>query len=597
MDVTDPRGQTVELRIFARDLADPYGHVVQFCDFHSFDDMDICTGDMLRNLAPVLDIFLRSVESNFAEAFLAMDGDHSYTISIEEFAGYATAARDKGNADPSEPAQSSVLWPAEAEAAAFTGADNPVLDLCDHPWVGSASAPLNTTNLKPIVLVISHCQHDLKWLDKHFQTIPIRETFVISKCGAPVTPLPSRFNMSIIDLPNVGKCDHTWAHWMAHASAMLSDDDVVVFLKDTYLEKPHQLNQEHTGLHEMIAGTIEYGFACGYRPTGGFSIFHNTAQLALFEVAHYTIHWQPSGRNDTGFIPAKLRPLGEWARYMNYTLPWPAAPVCYGGSFAVKASRIAPKRQLMKRFEEALSHGNNIEEGHYAERSWAALFHSIDGREGMLTPMLKWATSELNQNGGYMGMLLGCRKPVPCDSLQVTSIHTAFEKVDADGNCEISPAELMQALQLDPDQRPELLELGLGFRVPDADLKPFLLGGGRRRPRWIWRGAADWLWVDWRGAANKSTHTREAALLAEIADLKAKNALQANELATDGQVDGRIGGRMDGWTDGRTHAHMHARMHARTHARTHTRTRTPMRVCMHTCRHGSLPSLERDLPR
>ena len=256
------------------------------------------------------------------------------------------------------------------------------------------------------------------------------------------------------------------------------------------MKRPHQMAVEHRGLHEMIAGTIEYGFACGYRPTGGFSIFHDTSQLVLFEAGTHNIHWEPSGRNDTGYIPAKLRPLGEWARYMNYTLPWPAAPACYGGSFAVKASRIAPKRQLMKRFEEALSHGNNIEEGHYAERSWAALFHTIDSRGSMLTPMLKWATSEVNVNGGYMGVLVGCRKPVPCDALQLTSIHTAFEKVDADGNCEISPAELLQALILDLEERPELLGMGLEFKVADAELEPFLLGGGQLGPRWVWRGAA-----------------------------------------------------------------------------------------------------------
>ena len=288
-------------------------------------------------------------------------------------------------------------------------ANNPTRDLCKHVWVGDASTPLNTTSLHPIVLVISYCQHNLEWLDKYTQTIPIRQTFVISKCDTPVTPLPLRLNASTIILPNVGRCDHTWAYWMAHEFAVLGNDDVVVFLKDTYGEHPQQHNQERKGLHNMIAGAIEYGFGCGLRPTGGWSIWHETSKLILFQIARYTITWNPSGRNDTGFIRAKQHPLGEWHRSLNYTLPWPAAPVCYGGSFAVKASRIAPKRQLMQRFEEALSHGNNIEEGHYAERSWAALFQNIEGGENVL----KWASAESNTQGAMMGLLRGCRKPVP----------------------------------------------------------------------------------------------------------------------------------------------------------------------------------------
>jgi len=48
--------------------------------------------------------------------------------------------------------------------------------------------------------------------------------------------------------------------------------------------------------------------------------------------------------------------------------------VCYGGVFAASVSNIHNRdMSVWKAVEKSLSRGNNIQEGHYAERSWANL--------------------------------------------------------------------------------------------------------------------------------------------------------------------------------------------------------------------------------
>ena len=68
--------------------------------------------------------------------------------------------------------------------------------------------------------------------------------------------------------------------------------------------------------------------------------------------------------------------MAAWLRDMGISLPKPLTPVCYGGIFAVKRSQIAQvPRQIWRNMERSLSRGDNIEEGHFAERTWAGLLH------------------------------------------------------------------------------------------------------------------------------------------------------------------------------------------------------------------------------
>ena len=67
--------------------------------------------------------------------------------------------------------------------------------------------------------------------------------------------------------------------------------------------------------------------------------------------------------------------LGAWHEAMGIRLPSLVTPVCYGGMYMVKRSKIDQvSRDILVRILNSVSRGNNIEEGHFAERTWAGLF-------------------------------------------------------------------------------------------------------------------------------------------------------------------------------------------------------------------------------
>eukprot|EP00586_Coscinodiscus_wailesii_P007616 CAMPEP_0172522916 /NCGR_PEP_ID=MMETSP1066-20121228/293381_1 /TAXON_ID=671091 /ORGANISM="Coscinodiscus wailesii, Strain CCMP2513" /LENGTH=173 /DNA_ID=CAMNT_0013305955 /DNA_START=189 /DNA_END=707 /DNA_ORIENTATION=- len=98
-----------------------------------------------------------------------------------------------------------------------------------------------------VTIVISHCSHDLDWVIPFVRGYEgtIVAIHVYSKCGRRHNvALPEDVtNVMVVsaDLPNVGRCDHTFAYWMARHSAGLDDGEVVVFMKDS--RDMHQLAQ------------------------------------------------------------------------------------------------------------------------------------------------------------------------------------------------------------------------------------------------------------------------------------------------------------------------------------------------------------------
>ena len=55
IEVTDPHGKEIELRIFAHDLADPAAVVKRLCMRHGFSGVESCARDIMHHLLPELD--------------------------------------------------------------------------------------------------------------------------------------------------------------------------------------------------------------------------------------------------------------------------------------------------------------------------------------------------------------------------------------------------------------------------------------------------------------------------------------------------------------------------------------------------------------
>ena len=55
MDVTDPHGQVVQVKLFAKDLSAPAAVFKKFCAYHDFQPPEACEAEVMRALAPDLE--------------------------------------------------------------------------------------------------------------------------------------------------------------------------------------------------------------------------------------------------------------------------------------------------------------------------------------------------------------------------------------------------------------------------------------------------------------------------------------------------------------------------------------------------------------
>eukprot|EP00560_Eucampia_antarctica_P005537 CAMPEP_0197841166 /NCGR_PEP_ID=MMETSP1437-20131217/46020_1 /TAXON_ID=49252 ORGANISM="Eucampia antarctica, Strain CCMP1452" /NCGR_SAMPLE_ID=MMETSP1437 /ASSEMBLY_ACC=CAM_ASM_001096 /LENGTH=375 /DNA_ID=CAMNT_0043450877 /DNA_START=189 /DNA_END=1313 /DNA_ORIENTATION=- len=222
-----------------------------------------------------------------------------------------------------------------------------------------------------VTVVISHCDKPIGWIWEDFipKDFEVDSTYVYTKCGNDVEGAPQ--DAQIIVLPNVGRCDHTYAYHMARLdSDHAANNNVVLFLKDNDYR-----NDDGREFFELMQITSLNGFACNERSASYYqdksSAYHNYDYLATFKIGHYLRESRDEDSEET-FI-SEYQNLGAWHEDLNLNLPKPLVQVCYGGIFAALKSQIRERRETWPVMEKSLTRGNNIEEGHFSERSWGAL--------------------------------------------------------------------------------------------------------------------------------------------------------------------------------------------------------------------------------
>ena len=100
---------------------------------------------------------------------------------------------------------------------------------------------------------------------------------------------------------------------------------------------------------------------------------------------------------DLGEFLSEYKSLGQWYNAMGAPTPPEAMQVCYGGVFSgsfrniyksTDINKVIAKMDtsMWKNVEVSLSRGNNIQEGHFAERSWAPMIQ---------TPLPTWQLEAL----------------------------------------------------------------------------------------------------------------------------------------------------------------------------------------------------------
>ena len=160
-----------------------------------------------------------------------------------------------------------------------------------------------------------------------------------------------------------------------NSSVAKQRESIVVFIKDN-INNNHQRLEKYHGLETMVRlASSSNGFGCNGSPPRDGSAYHDTIKLSQFLIGEYT---RSKGYAPNGDLPFKSSYTNLGAYWLainaNATLYQKLVPVCYGGIFAASVENIYKQDMNMwMKLEISLTRGDNIEEGHFVERSWAAL--------------------------------------------------------------------------------------------------------------------------------------------------------------------------------------------------------------------------------
>lgn len=257
----------------------------------------------------------------------------------------------------------------------------------------TASILSKAQNNTKLSIVISHCNSPVGWIASYMENVKfeIEDITIVSKCGEEevvgVDVLEKSFgkNITIQRLPNIGRCDHTYAHWIQEnynrvqneilASAARnnneedSNNDLIFFVKD----HNHMFKKGYRPFDVVFATALDAGFACVQKNGKKDALtLHDKQRVGEFVITEYN-HFARD--ENSVFKNSKYNNLKEWSDDVGLVFPdSDYIHVCYGGSFVTqKRGLLSQSEMVWGKLTVNLSRGNNIKEGHFAERSWASI--------------------------------------------------------------------------------------------------------------------------------------------------------------------------------------------------------------------------------
>ena len=288
--------------------------------------------------------------------------------------------------------------------------DGPALCPCSDPIRASVSRPTSPPLGSDVEFVVSFCSQRLAFLsdlrDKVERVgLTVVRVTVISKCGNVPMGAGGRLwlpnlHINVLQVPNVGRCDHSWALYILDRHHTLASR--VLMLKDTLTDRGHILRPKRIERVLEEAVTARGGFVCLYEPylngahPNDHLRWHARERLVGFALPNYTKVWHlhyamnrtfqhgdngAGGHNDTAgraiahrkavarLFRSATRPMRRWADAIgasallsNSSVAPRFVPVCYGGGFLTTSHAIrSVPRDVWRQVARSMSRADNVE--------------------------------------------------------------------------------------------------------------------------------------------------------------------------------------------------------------------------------------------
>ena len=217
-----------------------------------------------------------------------------------------------------------------------------------------------------IELVISRYNENLNWINTYpFNKYPV----ICYNKGDHDNFIINNKDHKIINLKNVGKCDHTYLYHIINNYDNLAD--VTVFLPGS-INMNYKIGKAKRTLYELDKNKQSV-FICNYFKDVKKDLYnfkldtHKTAYSENFVE-----------NNDISMEKSKVRPFGKW--YESKFGDLVIHHVSFWGIMAISKEHIQQHSKqyyidLIKDVENTVS----PEAGHYMERSWEAIFYPMTG--------------------------------------------------------------------------------------------------------------------------------------------------------------------------------------------------------------------------
>lgn len=220
--------------------------------------------------------------------------------------------------------------------------------------------------MRTIEIVVARYNESLGWLTEY----PFNQfKYIVYNKGDNYTFVKDGVQ-KIINIQNVGRCDHTYLYHIIENYKYLSD--ITVFLTGS-LDTIHAKKQKAINiLNNIIKSKYTYAYFIGTH--------HNCVKECYknFSIDKHSCEgYENYSKNSESMLyKCKLRPYANWYNYFfgNTTAHWSTM----GGILSIDKRDVIqhPKTKYISILQTVNTH-SNPEAGHYIERSWGVIFYPL----------------------------------------------------------------------------------------------------------------------------------------------------------------------------------------------------------------------------